>query len=175
MNETATVDWNGMERALAGVAELARKAVEQTDDTVAAAALLERWAREDSMLMLELTSPYVHTAAKRAVDRAVIEDRARVWKGKARPEPSRKQVVYRNDSVRLMNAISFLQDFRLPGGKKLVQANKAEILLAAEQYSKQGSDMLHKARWLKAIADEMNGECLSEERLKELQEKTRIE
>jgi hypothetical protein len=45
-----------------------------------------------------------------------------------------------------------LFDFPLPGGKRLGDANAAELRAAAERYMTQANDMGHKGRWLRAVA-----------------------
>lgn len=45
-----------------------------------------------------------------------------------------------------------LFDFLLPGGKRLGDANAAEILEGSAAYQRSASDAAHKARWLVAVA-----------------------
>lgn len=71
-----------------------------------------------------------------------------------------------------------LLDFRLPGGKKIKDANRSEIEADAEFYGRQASDMGHKARWLRLIAQsipdgKLGGDVISAERALELWEETK--
>lgn len=57
----------------------------------------------------------------------------------------------RGDRLRSVIA-STLFDFPLPGGKRLGDANAAEILEGAGSYHRNAADAAHKARWLEAVA-----------------------
>ena len=71
-----------------------------------------------------------------------------------------------------------LFDFPLPGGKRLGDANAAEIRKGAESYSDAASDAAHKARWLAMVADRVGRKnraetALTAQQLEELFEEAR--
>lgn len=66
-----------------------------------------------------------------------------------------------------------LLDIPLAGGKKLRDASRTEVLEQVNRYETQAGNMMHKARWLRLVAqsvpdDKSVGDVLPESRVKEL-------
>jgi len=58
-----------------------------------------------------------------------------------------------------------LFDFPLPGGKRLGDANAAEIAQGAQAYAETATDATHKSRWLQAVAAKVGKRNRCEEAL----------
>lgn len=58
-----------------------------------------------------------------------------------------------------------LFDFPLPGGKRLGDANAAEIAEGAQAYAETAADAAHKSRWLQAVAAKVGKRNRCEEAL----------
>lgn len=71
-----------------------------------------------------------------------------------------------------------LFDFPLPGGKRLGDANAADIRAGAEAYDRSANDAAHKARWLSRVAERVGRKnraenALTLQQLEELFEESR--
>lgn len=64
-------------------------------------------------------------------------------------------------------------DWPLPGGKRLADANRSEVMEGSRDYELKGTTMLQRSRWLRLVAqtipeDKVAGDVLTNERLTEL-------
>lgn len=148
---------------------LIRRLIDRTQDTVAAAKLLEAEAQKDDALFRMLTECALRDACLAQVRRVQVNDRKALWStqkpGANYPgEPSTEIVtagpVTRGRPVPLQDWSSavergFLQVYRLPGGKRLGLATASDLLVAVEQLEMPAFDMLAKGRWLRRIRDGM--------------------
>lgn len=154
------------------VREAAQVALTKSDgDVQAAADLLEANVRKSRDLRDALTEPLITNACYDAVRAVCIKERRAIWQP---PREVRvKSLVAGASRVKKLAAGNLLM-FPLPGGKRLTDANRAEITKAVHFYDSQSRDMGQKARWLQLVAqhledDKTVGEVLTDERLRELQ------
>jgi hypothetical protein len=146
----------------------ARKALDAANgDVVKAVTILERKARSEPLIANALVMPLLKTACYDAIRAVCRHDRRKVWTS---PNYSAG-----GNGERVHQLASSLMDFPLPGGKKLAQATRDDLQEAGKFYGMQADNMAHKARWLLAIADRLEGRkmvksCLSESDLVSLKE-----
>lgn len=159
------------------VAEAARRAYDDASgDVREAARMLEQAVRMKSPLREALTEPLLAGACWDAIRKQVQETRRNIWNPGHRPlKPVPASPVSKEQASRVVHlATGTLKMFPLPGGKRLGEATREEIAAAADFYARQAGDMAHKARWLQLVgqsipAGKTAGECLTDERLAELQ------
>lgn len=163
------------------VAEAARRALEDADgDVRTAAEMLERAVRMESPLRDALTDPLISGACWQAVSQQHRERRRQVWNSpKPVPTATAKQTAEQTARV-VQLAAGTLSMFPLPGGKRLAEATRSEVVAAADFYAQRSTDAGHKARWLQLVAQSIPdgktaGDVLTDERLAELQAEVRDE
>ncbi len=150
------------------VADAARKAMEGTATTAEAAKRLYEAAQADPELYRKVMAPFEMSACMDAINMVRRNERAAIW---AAPQKESKP----NTSPKVMaRANSYtLLDFPLPGGLRLADATKADLVEAAKVYRTQANDMARKANWLEAIAGKIGkkrvGNALSVQDLEALQ------
>jgi hypothetical protein len=157
------------------VAEAARRALEDADgDVRTAAEMLERAVRMESPLRDALTDPLISGACWQAVSQQHRERRRQIWNTpKPVPVATAKQTAEQSARV-VQLAAGTLSMFPLPGGKRLSEATRSEVVAASDFYAQRASDAGHKARWLQLVAQSIPdgkkaGDVLTDERLAELQ------
>lgn len=123
--------------------------------------------RDDKALFQQLMWPLIDNACYDAIRQECRLQRRKIW------ETPR----YTEDNI-LAVASTRLMDMILPGGLKLGEAHKNDLLDAAEFYDRQAENMAHKGRFLSAVAGKLNGKrvnrALDEEQLCELQVNTEL-
>ena len=158
------------------VTEAARAALDAADgDVREASKRMEQAVRSNRGLRDRLTDPLIAEACYAAVSAQCRAERRRIWS----PPASTVARAARDGARRVARlAADSLLAFPLPGGLKLGEATRAEIVNAAGFFERQAGDMAHKARWLTLVAQAMPGrkkasQVLTEERLRELQQEAR--
>ena len=156
------------------IGEYARLALQRTQQNAQAATkLLESWVHDDPNLKDALTEPLIRDACYDAIRAVFRVDRKRIWTtvdhSTDSPGSSSKRVEHLASSNLMM--------FPLPGGKRLKDANREDLLFASEFYMKQGHDMLTKARWLTLVSQHMTGkkrvsDVMDEKKLIDLKDKS---
>lgn len=126
------------------VAALARQLLAEHGDTVAAAAALQAKAESSAPLLKALTQNALRDCCLTAVRSVLHSDRRQAWS----PPPLALSVTAHSNAI----VRSLLEDFRLPGGKALGDADKTDLTEAAAIYAERASDAAGKAAWLAAIA-----------------------
>lgn len=139
-------------------------------DIKAAVETMRKIVAKDRRLRDELTEPLIGEACYDAIRAILRGDRRTIWLA-PRAEDGAKEAEARVVHLASGNLLMF----PLPGGKRLAEAMREEISAAATFYSRQASDMKHKARWLELVAKAVPGkrkagQVLTETRLRELQE-----
>lgn len=150
------------------VPEMARQALAKTDSLQDAQAYLMRLAGSNDQLYRELTSGYLAQACYDALSGQIRQERSVIFHA---VQPSNEE-----QRGRIVNLARTLLDFPLPGGMKLRDARRSDLIAAADFYRKQANDMAHKARWLYAIAESVGkkrvANALSESDIARLQKET---
>lgn len=152
------------------VTEAAADALEQSDNVLDAAGLLERRAVREPALRDALLAPFLSQACYQAVSLACRHSRRKIW--------TAPNYTKGGNGQRVVAHAKSLLDFPLPGGLRLRDATKKEVLAGANVYGQYADDMAGKARWLKAIAERLSGRkkvatVLSESELEDLREKSK--
>lgn len=153
------------------IARLAREALSATDGNVRRAtdALVERMAG-DANLLREVIRAAVTDAVNLRVQAAHRHNRAAILRvttgGRAGVE------------ALAAGLTAAILDMPLARGVKLRDATREEVVEQAERYAAQASDMGHKARWLRLIAQAVPagkrvGEVMTDERAAELHAEAR--
>ena len=139
--------------------------VRQATDILVARAI------EDREFLQQHFHEVIRRACYDAVAACVRQERRAVW---VMPQPTteqrRRQIVSMAEGVR-----QTLHDFPLPGGKRLGDATREEVIEAAEFFGKQARDMAWKSRWLAHVAQSVPpgrkvADVLTPERLEELRQ-----
>ncbi len=159
------------------VAEAAARALDDArGDLHDAAARLETAVRHSDSLRSALTEPLIRAACADAVRAQMRKHRASVWSPPSSKSAKSGPAAAASDRGRVI-ALSrgTLMSFPLPGGVVLADAKAEHVAKAADFYEAQAGDMAHKARWLRLVGQHLQGKrrvssCLSERRLRELQE-----
>ena len=139
-------------------------------DLSAATDKMEARVRQDDFLFRSLMSPLVRQACYDALRSQVRKDRAKIWTA-----PNYTQG---GNGQRLEALATTLLDFRLPHASiALRDAKREDVEAAAQWYESSASNMAHKARWLRAVAEKIGkakvGNKLTAEQLADLQEATK--
>ena len=141
-------------------------AVEETDDTQAAAKKLEVWALENDALYRAITGPALEHMCYDIVRNKTQMIRRQIWNQD-------------QGGSRVHAHASLLMDFPLIGGKTLRIAMKVDVIEAADFYKAQASDMQFKYLWLLAVAKKLGTKTVedvfTEEKLRKLQKDLRRE
>lgn len=146
---------------------IARRTAEVHDwNHAETAAALVKEMRADAM-WIEIA---LAKAASAIAAEVIAAERSRIWNA-----PMRTVAAPQNGQRLMAVAESRLMDFPLLGRCYLRHAGRAELLEAADVYSKQAKDMAVKAAWFSAIAsrlgdDQIVEDALTEDDLKSLQE-----
>lgn len=127
------------------LAELARQALADAGGDVAkATAALSNALIADRDLLRGIVRAAIKSAVQTHVQGAMRQERQAIVRA-SRIGP--------DASLRMARFVArSLLDMPLAGGLKLRDANKKQVLEQAEIYRRQGSDMLRKSKWLRAVA-----------------------
>ena len=163
------------------ISEVARQAFTAADgDVKLAAEAMEQKVRKDRALRDALTDPLLAGACWAAVSQQMRMQRRTIWNAPiVANEPKPQAPAVREHIDRVVHlATGTLSMFPLPGGKRLAEATREEIVAGAEFYSQRAADAGHKARWLQLVAQSVPsgktaGDVLTDERLAELQTEAR--
>jgi hypothetical protein len=150
------------------VTQAAREALLAADnDVLKATEALRQRVKGNPALFRQLMEPLVHDACYDAVRAQCRVQRSAIW----------SPPVHRADSADRVKALaqSNLMSFPLPGGLRLGDATREDVVKAREFYASQADSMAHKARWLELVAQSLTGrktvaKALTETRLQELKE-----
>lgn len=149
--------------------ELATQAMEQCDgDVLKATEYLEQTARKDVGVWKALTEGLLRNACYDACRGICRSERRIIWNS---PNYSAG-----GNGERVKQHAETLMDWPLPGGMKLRDATKKDLLEASTFYQKQASKMAAISGWLGAIANKVKtktvGETLTDEQLRKLRDDT---
>jgi len=140
------------------------------DVSAATTALVTR-AMTDSAFLREHFDYAIRAACYSAVASCVRQQRRAVWSTiQPTTEERRAQI-----AALAAGVMRTLHDFPLPGGKRLGDATREEVVAAAEFFGRQARDMAWKSRWLAHVAQALPpgrkvSEVISAERLEELRQ-----
>lgn len=155
------------ESARAELHQLAREQLAKAKGNITKAiSMMVDGLLEDRRLLKELVAPIVLQVATTMVTGAMRSKRRTIVNPR------------RQDAIDFAHEITRAWlDFPLRGGLKLREAGKDDILAQVDIYRSQGDDMLHKARWLAAIAKrtpqgKRAGDVLSNEQIAKLWQET---
>lgn len=157
--------------ALSPVSQAAVEALVGADgDVKAATAVLLKKVRQSRQLRDALTEPLLEQACYNAITAQCRRQRRQIW------TPPNYEAGGNGD--RVIALARSLLDFPLPGGRRLGEATRDEVVDAARFYAAQADDMTHKARWLARVAEALSdaqcvADALDEARLAELQKEAR--
>ena len=166
--KTSTVDY---------LAEAVKRALDDAKgDVREATRMLEEAVRQSRRLRDLLLEPLISNACYDAIRAQVRVDRRDVWKAPVVKLVPSNSGVTGSFRVAQLSAGTLLM-FPLPGGLRLGEATRSEVVEAAGFYASQASDMAHKSRWLMLVAqcvpeDKTVGDVLTDKRLRDLQEAT---
>lgn len=147
----------------------AREELDRTaGNVVAAAEAFAARVRATPALYAALLDPLLDQACYQMLAQLNISARKRVWRPPA-GDPHQRG--------RLVNLSRSLLDFPLPGGKRLTEATRGDLLSGSKFYAKLATDQGHKARWLSLVAkgvkrDQTVGQVYDEASLRRLQTKS---
>jgi len=153
------------------IADVARDALKRAkNDRGRAAGIMARLVRQDVDLYRRLLDPMIELACYEAICKAGRNRNDAIWTA---PNYDKGGNGERVKALAAGNALMF---FQLPRGPLLIHATRAEVEEAAAFYREQADDMSVKAQWLSMVAKHLTGnkvvgKCLTEEKLRELQEK----
>lgn len=142
-------------------------------DVQKATRALAAQVRSDDKLYRAVMDSLVDTACYDLVASVCRAQRRKIW---SPPAPPAGQSDDRARVVALgRGTVASLLDFPLPGGMKLRDAKRSDVVSAHEFYATQARDMDGKARWLRLIAqsvpeDRRVGDVLTADRLESLQQ-----
>jgi hypothetical protein len=139
---------------------LAREALTSADGRVEIAVkrLLYR-LRSDHALLHTVLEAAVKLAVEERIKHKVNDDRRYIFEAaKERSDEAQSAAAAsrRDNVIALAGGIGrCLLDFPLCGGKRLRDANRAEIMAQIERYEKSAESIMHKSRWLRLVADKV--------------------
>lgn len=147
--------------------EYAEEAMEQADgDVLEATAALEAMARNDVSVWQVLTEQLLKTACYDACRSICRSERRVIW------NTTGSDAGGKGDRVKAHG--NMLMDFPLPGGMKLRDATKQDLMDAAGFYERQAAQMTAVASWLSAIASKVKtktvGDTLTEVQLRAIKD-----
>ena len=151
---------------MATATELAQEAMEQVGgDVIAAAKILERKARADTDVWIAVTQTLIATACYDACRAVCRSERRQIWVQENYSKSGNGERVKSHGHKTML-------DWPLPGGMKLRDAKKADLVQASGFYQKQARSMESIARWLDAIAAQVGrkavGSVFTDEELRAL-------
>ncbi len=134
------------------VGTAAREALDQANgDLVAATAIMEAAVHRSPRLRKDLTEPLIRDACYDAVRMVMRKQRHSVWNAPtSKPVDLKAQAEHRQRVVHLASGTLLM--FPLPGGVLLRDADRDQVMEAAEFYGRQSRDMRVKERWLRLVA-----------------------
>lgn len=150
------------------IRKLALDALEKANgDVIKATKIMERDVLQHENKYRALMDPLVSNACYTAICSAQRTQRAVIW-------TAPNYAAGGNGARVHVLAAGNLLMFPLPGGQALGEADKEDVLSAAEFYSKQAENMSFKARWLMRIAESLTGKKIvkkvfTEDSLRKLQ------
>jgi hypothetical protein len=121
-------------------------------DRVKAKHLLGKRLREEPQLLEGLLNPIIEMAISEAVRKAVWSSNRSVGITFTRA---------RADDVSSIKA-STCYTYVLPNGVLLGQAKRDDLLAGADEHERDAQGNMHKANWLRAIAKQIAGKCVSD-------------
>ena len=125
---------------------LAAKAIKWADGNVQSATI--RMCADvmgDTKLYRRLMDPLVREACYSVIRAQCRMQKRAVWSA---PQPSAGEHKRRIGLLADGTHLTLMDYFRLPGGTRLGDATKAELIAASAFYMKQGRDMVIKGQWL---------------------------
>jgi hypothetical protein len=146
--------------------QAARECLKKSDGTSqAAAALLIKRIRRDRVLRDEITDSHLPALCTQYIRQMMGTNRRAAF-------PTGIVAVSKFGALLHSVGQEWL-DFPLPGGLRLAEASRAELIEASERYMGQSKTMLRRARWLRLCArsvpeDKKAGDVLTNERLAEI-------
>ena len=165
---------------------LAREALEYVaGNTEKAIDRILRQLKNDKILLRQIVEAAVADAVTYRVQSNIRNQRYSIVATIDRQNAAAQTIDRERDKSRvivLAEAISScLLDMPLAGGKKLSDASHAEVMAQIDRYEKQSGNMMHKARWLRLIAQSVPtwppgkrvGSIITEKRALELFEEAR--
>lgn len=158
---------NGSHEARESLSELAENLLRNSDDSVTLATeKLVEMVSTDHALWIACTSHLIRSACYEVISRHCHQTRRNILKSVAHDETQR--------GGRLIKFGKSLMDLPLPGGKRLCDATKADLIAAAEFYSKQAKQMNAMANLYTAIAGKVGrgtvGERLTEQQVMKIKQ-----
>jgi hypothetical protein len=151
------------------ISEIATNALAAADgDVVRATDAMVTAVMNSKVLYRSLMDPLVKQACYDAIRGQCRAQRRVIWET---PQPSASST---RDRIGGLAAGLTLMDFPLPGGIKVGDATRAEVMDASDSYLAQATDNAAKGRWLRLIARHVTGDAkvrdvLTLERLIQLQ------
>ena len=134
-----------------------------------ATAILMQRVMSDRELFWSVMKPFVRLACSETLNNIVRHQRQSIWNKTVEPVPApaaalRPVATAHTGPARVAalvrGTVRGLMDFPLPGGKRLGDSRRGEILEAAHSYKTQSDDMGAKARWLTLIAGRLDDDDL---------------
>lgn len=149
--------------------ELAQEAMDQCGgDVLVATELLEGMANNDADVWHALTADRLKTACYDACRGICRGERRVIWNSPGYDAGGKGERIKQHSAT--------LMDWPLPGGKKLRDANKDDLLEAAGFYSAQASKMQAVSMWLERVADKVKsktvGQTLTDDQLRSLRDES---
>jgi hypothetical protein len=143
--------------ARSALTEIARNCLDRTSDVDAALPHFMAALRADPAMMAALLDGAEDRLARVFLRNLVGQERRRIWADMPAPRPAALDAddMQRRADALVRGNLSALFDIRLPGGKTLAKATKAEVAQAAEFYLTQGRTMTARGKWLNRIATAM--------------------
>lgn len=135
--------------------EYAQDAMTQADgDVLEATAALEEMARDDMSVWQVLTENLLKSACYDACRGICRSERRVIWHTTGSDKGG--------NGERVKSHAATLMDFPLPGGKRLRDATKDDLIEAAGFYDRQAAQMASVAEWLTGIARKVRGKTVGE-------------
>lgn len=149
--------------------DYATAAMEQANgDVIKATEILEDQARGDVAIWKVLTEGLLRNACYDACRAICRSERKIIWES--------PNYDAGGNGERIKQHATTLMDWPLPGGMKMRDATKKDLMEAATFYSKQAAKMSAIAKWLDAVASKVKsktvGQTLTDKQLMELRDET---
>lgn len=143
--------------ARSALTELARNCLERASDVDTALPHFMAALRADPAMMAALLDGAEDRLARDFLRNLVGQERRRIYADMPAPRPAALDAddLQRRAAALVRGNLSALFDVKLPGGKMLARATKAEVAQAAEFYLTRGRTMTARGKWLDRIAAAM--------------------